>query len=473
MNRVQAESLFYEGVACMDSDPALAQACFRRALECAPGLMQAHANLGLLLEAQGALDEAAASYRCAIALNPDQPEPHMNLGGLLARRKQFEEAEIAYSLALRLDPASPGVWSNLGALYAALRLDSEAEGCYRHALALDPAHGKARFNLACLLLRQGQLEEGWQALEARDWYGALAQRLPMPRWQGESLVGKSVLMGFEAGHGDMIHMVRYAAVLKARGAARITLLCHPALKRLFASLDAVDRVLGFDESLPLDSGHRDVQWDVWTPPFSIPCHCQTRLDSIPAQLPYLHAPALERARWEKKLPVNGVRVGVVWRGSPQFENDADRSLPSLDVLAPLGVLSGVCWISLQKGAGEDEALRPPANMPLLPLGAQAHDFADMAALVSCLDLVISVDTAVAHLAGALGKPVWVLLPHYMTDWRWLDDRADSPWYPGVMRLFRQTPAVGDTGGWAPVVEAVRDDLALWLTGPSSQKGLRP
>jgi tetratricopeptide (TPR) repeat protein len=470
MNRAQAESFFFEGVACMDSDPALAQACFRRALDCAPDLMQAHANLGLLLEAQGAWDEAAASYQRAIALNPDQPEPHMNLGGLLARRKRFEEAEIAYSQALRLNPESPGVWSNFGALYAAMRLDSEAEGCYRHALTLDPAHAKARFNLACLLLRQGRLEEGWQALEARDWYRGLADRLPMPRWQGESLVGKSVLMGFEAGHGDMIHMVRYAAVLKARGAARITLLCHPALKRLFAALEAVDQVLGFDEPLPVDSGHPGAPWDVWTPPFSIPFHCQTRLDSIPAQLPYLHAPALECAKWAQQLSAKGVRVGVVWRGSPQFENDADRSLPSLDVLAPLGAVPGVCWVSLQKGAEEDEALHPPGNMSLLPLGAQAQDFADMAALVSCLDLVISVDTAVAHLAGALGKPVWLLLPHYMTDWRWLDDRTDSPWYPGVMRLFRQSSAAGS---WVSVVDTVREELALLLGDPSSQKGLRP
>lgn len=468
MNHVQAESFFYEGAACMDTDPVLAQACFRRALECAPDLMQAHANLGLLLEAQGALEEAAVSYRRAIALNPDQPEPYVNLGGLLARGKQFAQAEQSYHQALHLNPESPGVWSNLGALYAALRQDAEAEGCYRHGLALDPAHAKTRFNLACLLLRQGQLEEGWQALEARDWYGALAQRLPMPRWQGESLVGKSVLMGFEAGHGDMIHMVRYAAVLKARGAARITLLCHPALKRLFASLHAVDQVLGFDEPLPVDSGHPGAPWDVWTPPFSIPFHCQTRLDSIPAQLPYLHAPAPECAKWAQQLPANGLRVGVVWRGSPQFENDADRSLPSLDVLAPLGAVAGVCWVSLQKGAGEDEALCPPANMPVLPLGAQAHDFADMAALVACLDLVISVDTAVAHLAGALGKPVWLLLPDYMTDWRWLDDRADSPWYPGVMRLYRQSSAAGEVGGWAPVVDAVRDDLARFASNPSCE-----
>lgn len=466
MNRAQAESFFFEGVACMDTDPALAQACFRRALECAPDLMQAHANLGLLLEAQGAVDEAAASYRRAIALAPDQPEPYVNLGGLLARGKQFEQAELAYRQALHLNPESPGVWSNLGALYAALRQDAEAEGCYRHALALDPRHGKTRFNLACLLLRQGQLEEGWQALEARDWYGALAQRLPMPRWQGESLVGKSVLIGFEAGHGDMIHMVRYAAVLKARGAARITLLCHPALKRLFAAQEAVDQVLGFDEPLPFDSGQPDAQWDVWTPPFSMPLHCQTRLDSIPARLPYLHAVAQECAQWAQKLPTHGVRVGVAWRGNPQFENDADRSLPRLDVLAPLGAVPGVCWVSLQKGEGEAEALHPPGNMPLLPLGAQVQDFADMAALVSCLDLVISVDTAVAHLAGALGKPVWLLLPDYMTDWRWLEERPDSPWYPGVMRLYRQTAGAGELGDWAPVVEAVREDLVSFVARPS-------
>jgi hypothetical protein len=327
-----------------------------------------------------------------------------------------------------------------------MKREEEAERCYRTAMNLDDGYAKARFNLSYLLLRQGRFEEGWRCLEARDSYAALAAHLACPRWQGEALSGKSLLIGYEAGHGDMIQFCRYAAVLKAQGALSITIICHPALKTLFATLDGVDTIISLDEQIPTSD------WDFWTPLFSIPYHCKTRSDSIPAAIPYLHAAPQHIARWASILPADGLRVGLAWKGNPQFENDADRSLPGLDVLAPLSTVAGVRFISLQKGAGEDEARR--AGFPVLHLGSRMKNFADTAAIVANLDLVICVDTALAHLAGALGKPCWVLLPDYKADWRWLTGRTDSPWYPGAVRLFRQ-PAMGN---WTAVIAEVRSAL---------------
>ena len=443
--RAQAEALFFEGNEHMAAgDPAAAEACFREALRLAPDLAQAYANLGLMLDGRGAAEEAEACYRRSLELNPGSAKAHLNLGALLAGQKRFEQAEAAYRQAIALDPRSPVGWSNLGVLYAGIRHEEAAERCYRLAMDLDERYATARFNLSYLLLRQGRFEEGWLRLETRHWYAALAARLSCPRWQGEDLSGKSLLIGYEAGHGDMIQFCRYAAVLKAQGAARITVICHPALKTLFATLDGADRVIAFDEEIPARG------WDFWTPPLSLPYYCGTRIASIPAAIPYLHAAAERSARWAAMLPPDGVRVGLVWKGNPQFENDADRSLPSLAVLAPLWVVAGVRFISLQKGAGEQEAIRPPAGLTIVHLGSAIEDFADTAAIVAGLDLVICVDTAIAHLAGALGKPCWLLLPDYQTDWRWLNGRTDTPWYPGSMRLFRQA-AMGD---WTPVVAEV-------------------
>lgn len=445
-----ATALFEHGVRLMlTGDTAAAQDCFQQAADAAPDLAEAHANLGYLQDLRGAREAAEASYRRALALQPHSVETLLNLGGLLAQRKHLGEAEACYRQALELQPDQPQVWSNLGALYANLHRDVEAEACCRRAIALAPERPKATFNLSYLLLRQGRYEEGWACFEARDWYAALARHLQCPRWQGEPLAGKSVLLGYEAGHGDMIQFCRYAAELKARGAAHVTLLCHPALKRLFASLAAVDSVIAFDEHVP------HTGWDVWTPLMSCPFYCQTRVDSLPATLPYLHAQAALVDQWRAALPVSGLRVGLAWRGNPKFDNDGDRSLPDLSVLAPLWQVPGVSFVSLQKGAGEDQARHPPAGQPFLDLGSQAQDFADVAAMVANLDLVISVDTAVAHLAGALGKRCWLMLPAYQTDWRWLDARSDSVWYPDVMRLFRQR-VMGD---WAPVVEQIKAELA--------------
>lgn len=450
----EAEALFYQGNHCMQSgDSAGAEAYYRQALQIAPDFAEASANLGLMLDRRGDSAGAETCYRRAIQINPAYSETHLNLGALLANLKRFNEAELAYGQAIALKPDSPVGWSNLGALYACMKRDSEAEQCCRKAILLDETYAPARFNLGYLLLRQGRFDEGWRCLEARNWSSALAARLSCPRWQGESLAGKSLLIGHEAGHGDMIHFCRYAAVLKSQGAASITLICHPPLKDLFMSLEGVDALVSSDDQIPASG------CDFWTPMLSIPYYCKTRLDSIPARIPYLHVPANRIEKWKGFLPASGLRVGLVWKGSPQFENDANRSLPSLGTLAPLWSVAGARFVSLQKGAGEAEAIQPVGGLPLVNLGPLVADFADTAAVVANLDLVICVDTAIAHLAGALGKPCWVMLPAYKADWRWLTSRNDTPWYPRTMRLFRQTTA----GDWAAVVAELVADLKQLAT----------
>jgi len=451
--RAAAEALFFQGNESMAAgDFTHAEACFQQSLQIAPDFAEAYANLGLLMDQQGNAKSAEAHYRRSIELKPNYPETHLNLGALLASQKRFSEAEAAYQQCIELQADAAAGWSNLGALYACMKREAEAEQCLRHAMSLDANYAKARFNLSYLLLRQGRFEEGWQCLEARNWYAALAAHLHGPRWQGESLAGKSLLLTYEAGYGDVIQFCRYAALLKAQRASTITLICHPALKTLLTSLDAVDTIIGYDEPIPTSG------WDYWTPLLSIPHYCKTRLDTIPATLPYLYAQPQRIEHWAACLPQDGLRVGLVWKGNPQFENDADRSLPSLNLLAPLGAVAGVHFISIQKGAGEDEAAHPPRALPLIELGSQLADFADTAALIMNLDLVICVDTAVAHLAGALGKPCWVLLPDYKTDWRWLTERTDSPWYPGGMRLFRQNRM----GDWNTVIAEVQTALVRWV-----------
>jgi Tfp pilus assembly protein PilF len=427
---------------------------FRQALALDAQFAEAHANLGYVLDQCGDHGEAEGHYRTALQLAPDNATLHLNLGALLAQQKRHAEAEASYAAALALEPESSAVWSNLGALNLNLQREDTAEACLRQAIALDPANAKARFNLAYLQLRHGHFEEGWALLEARDWYRAMEQQLTFPRWHGEPLAGHSLLVTYEAGHGDVIQFCRFIPLLKAQGATHITLLCHPALKALMGGLNGLDAVCGFDQALAAS------HFDYWMPLLSAPHHLGTRTHTVPAQLPYLHANPDLCANWASHLPnISALRVGLVWKGNPQFENDHDRSLPHLQTLAPLWQVPGVEFVSLQKGAGERDAVQCSAVQPLTDLGSRMQDFADAAAIVAQLDLVITVDTAMAHLAGALGKPCWLLLPWYMTDWRWGAEGSQSLWYPKVMRLFRQE----SEGDWGPVIANVVLALLEWTT----------
>ena len=439
-------ALYHQGMQCLQQGDALAAAqAFAQALLQDAQFAEAHANLGLAHARLGQAAPAEAAYRQALKLQGDNPGTHLNLGALLALQKRHAEAEACYGAALALAPQSSAIWSNLGALNLNLKNEARAEACLRQAIALDPAHAKARFNLAYLQLRQGQWDEGWALFEARDWYQAMEEALPYPRWRGDALAGRSLLVTHEAGHGDVIQFCRYIPLLKAAGAAHVTLLCHPALLALLAPLPGLDAVCALDAALPAQ------HFDVWMPLLSAPYHLGTRLESVPAALPYLQPDPALCAHWATQLPAGDLRVGLVWKGNPLFENDADRSLPHVQTLAPLWQVPGVQFISLQKGAGEAEVVQCASAQPMTELGSRMQNFADAAAIVAQLDLVISVDTAMAHLAGALGKPCWLLLPWYMTDWRWGAEGDESVWYPGVLRLFRQGPG----GDWGPVLAAVR------------------
>ncbi len=446
----QAELFFHEGVRWMAAGQSeRAEQAFAQALKQHPDFPEALANLGWLKAQRGEIEPAKLSYRRALALAPDTVQISLNLGTLLLHERHFAEAENVYLQALQQVPDAPALWSNYGVLLACLKRDDEAKNCYYTALGLDKNYTKARFNLAYVLLRQGRFDEGWQCLEAREGYGHLNQFFSCPRWRGESLAGKSMIIGFESGHGDMIQFCRYAAVLKALGATRLAFVCHPGLKRLFTRMTALDEVFSVDDEIPASA------WDFWSPPLTLPFYCQTRLETIPAAIPYLAVDPKLQEKWLAWLPTSGLRVGLAWKGNPNFENDRHRSLPSLSTLFPLGVVEGVRFICLQ--LGEEEIHPSPEGFSMQILHEKFDDFADTAAVISGLDLVISVDTAVAHLAGALGKPCWLLLSDYCTDWRWLTERSDSPWYPEKMRLFRQSP----DAGWEPVIASVAKALALF------------
>jgi Flp pilus assembly protein TadD len=424
----------------------VAETHYRAALARDPQNAEALANLALLLDAR-APEEAERLLRQALAQHPATAEIHVNLGNLLARLEREDEAESHYRAALALDARNTAARCNLAVLHAAQKRAAEAEAGFRQVLAQDPAHALAGANLGYLLLAKGRWEEGWRHHEMRL---APHERpaVNAPPWQGEALAGKTLLVLAEQGFGDTLQFARYLPHYKALGAARVVLVCRAPLKALLATLPGVDAVLASEtarNALPAT--------DYWTPLLSAPYRFGTRLENIPAA-PYLAAAPERRARWAARLPSAGRRVGLVWRGNARHHNDRHRSLPGLAALAALWTVAGVHFVSLQK-----EISAPDPALPLLELGAECADFADTAALVENLDLVISVDSAVAHLTGALGKPGWVLLPDYRTDWRWLEARADSPWYPSL-RLFRQ-PRRGD---WAPTLKEVRQALAAWAAG---------
>jgi len=449
----QAEELFTQSSTALASDQFdTAETLLLNALDLAPELAEAHANLAWLLDRRGSMSEAVRHYELAIELQPDNARIHLNFGTLLADLKFFHAAEAAYRRALDVDRSLPGIWSNLGALLAQNYRDEEAETCLNTALQLDPQHAGAHFNLASLLLRKGRYPQGWFHLEFRDWYQPIEMRLRCRRWKGQSLAKLAVLVVYEAGFGDVIQFCRYVSELRRLGADHVDLLCHDELKELLQTLDGVGEVFGYSDDISVSD------WDYWVPMMSLPHYVGTQLDNIPASLPYLAAPPAKVAHWHQEIdglcPRPSWRVGLVWQGNPDFCNDSQRSLPGLQTLAPLWEVPGAQFFSLQKGQGQQDVHSQQASQPLINLAPELGNFADTAAAISQLDLVISVDTAVAHLAGALGKPCWVLLPAFMTDWRWLEQRTDSPWYPGAVRLFRQP----QDGGWAPVVQTLRAAL---------------
>ncbi|MFM0733088.1 tetratricopeptide repeat protein [Paraburkholderia sediminicola] len=431
-----------------------AEVAYRDAISHRPDYPEAHYNLGLALFNMERLPEAEAAYREAIRCRPDIVHAHNNLGCVLRLLDRLPEAIEAFAQALALRPDLAEAHYNVGTALAQLRRLPEAEAAYLRALALRPDYGDARFGLAVMVLGMGRFEEGWRLYECRyDQPGFVHHKtramLNCPQWQGDTLAGKSLLVWQEDGLGDMVQFSRYFALLKAQGAAHIAFACVPALHRLMASVDGVDAVLDHDTATVRVVAST---YDCWTSLLSAPLHLRTTVETIPRPVRLTVEPSLVE-KWQpmlKTLPP-GRKIGLVWKGNSKHHNDANRSIPTLATLAPLWRVPGLSFVSLQKGQGEDEAQNPPAGQPLLELGSAVNDFADSAAIIEQLDLVICVDTSTAHLAASLGKPCWVMLPEKDIDWRWMHERSDSPWYPHTLRLFRRAPGEG----WSVTVERVR------------------
>lgn len=399
--------------------------------------------------AAGRLDEAEALLRRVLAAEPRHAATLSKLSLLLLGRDALEEAE---AVSRRLLDEQPDLFTSRHNLaFALLKLGrfAEAEAQAREVLARQPGYARSIYTLGLALLSQGRFEEGFEAFEARlDPVNAGGNSPPAPvaypQWRGEPLDGKSILVWIEQGLGDEIMMARYAAVLKAKGAARVSLFCRPPLAPLFKSLPGADAAYPTAGSVSLP------RHDYWVYPMSLPRLCGARLDAGLWAGPYLTPSSEARAQWSGLSP-KGLAVGLVWSGKAAHVNDKRRSLPSVETLAPLWSVPGVEFHSLQKDRrpGDD----PGAGQPMTDLGPRLSDFEQTAAAIERLDLVVTVDTAVAHLAGAMGKRAFVLLPQQGLDWRWLTGRSDSPWYPSLT-LFRQRTA----GDWAPVVEDVRRAL---------------
>jgi len=439
-----------------------AEGAYRYALSIRPELAEAHYNLGIVLHAREHLEEAEASYRAALRLRPGSAEALNNLGGVLAQRGEQTEAVECYRQALAARPDLPVTWYNFGSVLKNVARLAEAEAAYRQALALTPDYADAQFGLATLLLSLGRYEEGWKLYDSRYALPRYQRRrsealLSCPRWRGEPLEGRALLVWQEDGLGDMIQFGRYLSRLKAVGAGRVVVACLPPLHRLLRAVEGVDAVVAH-----ADAQARAAEFAYWVSPMSLPLCLRSTGDVVAddalSPAVYLRPDAALVEAWRPRLDAlpAGLRVGLVWKGNPLHPNDAFRSLASLAALSPLWKVPGVSFVSLQKGAGEDEARTPPAGQPLLHLGSDVTDLADTAAIVAQLDLVVCVDTAIAHLAASLGKPCWILLPAQDIDWRWLHERGDSPWYPATVRLFRQR----QQGRWGDVVDGLGAALAL-------------
>lgn len=422
---------------------------YGRAIALAPNSVDAYTNRGAVLRTLGRLEAALSSCDKAIALNPDFAEAHNNRGNALRDLGHFEAALASYDRAIPLNPDHAAAYNNRGTVLRDLGRLEAALSSYDRAIALRPDATEAYSNQSMCHLAMGDYERGWPMYEWRwnTWWARPRHNLPGVPWLGDSPIeGKTILVHAEQGLGDSLQFCRYVPELATR--ATVVLDVPRPLVRLLSGLTGVARIIASGDSLP--------RFDAWIPMMSLPLAFGTTLATIPASVPYLYADPERSATWKQRLAaLPGRKVGLVWSGSSRpevpnaFATDRRRSI-TLQHYAPLAAIRDVCLISLQKDAVG--AVTPPEGMVLHDWTGELDDFADTAALVDALDLVVSVDTSVVHLAGALGKRVWVL-NRYDQCWRWLLNRTDSPWYP-TARLFRQH-APGD---WSGVIRDVAEAL---------------
>ncbi|HXZ01956.1 MAG TPA: tetratricopeptide repeat protein [Stellaceae bacterium] len=424
---------------------------YRTALALWPNYAEAHYNAGNALQTLGRHDEAIAPYEKAAAIRPGYAEALNNLGNALQMLNRHDEAIARFEQALAAKPDYAEALNNLGNSLQALNRHEQAIPLHARALALQPDCIAAQWNEGLARLVTGDFKMGWEQYEGRwavEGPGQRRRDFAQPQWRGEAaLAGRTILLHAEQGLGDTLHFARYVPMVAALGAS-VVLEVQKPLVPLLAGLAGVTRILAQGEALP--------PFDCHSPLLSLPLAFGTTLDIIPRDVPYLAAAPDRIAAWRATVEATAPpRIGVVWAGSAANLFDRRRTIP-LRHLLPLLATPGIKFFALQKDLrpGDLELLRERPEVTVL--SERLGDFADTAAAVSLLDLVISVDTAVAHLAGALARPFFLLLP-FSAEWRWLRGREDSPWYP-TARLFRQ-PAIGD---WDSVVASVRDALGAFL-----------
>ncbi len=430
------EALFKSG------NPAQAAECFERACALAPDNSAAFNDLGVALSKLNRHAEAAAAYRRAIELAPDSAIPYGGLGAALTCLNRHEEGEKHLLRAIELDPSEGSAYSNLGILYKQLGRLDDALRSYNRAIELRPNYPEAQKARALCLLLKGDFQAGWPGYEWRAQMGDLRFVHAAPRWTGEPLAGRTLLIETEQGLGDTIHFIRYAAEIKARHQGTIVVACERPLAPLLRQAPGIDLLIAQNQPRP--------PFDVWISLLSLPGVFQHSLSTVPAPIPYLRAEPERIARWKTRLAsIPGMKIGIAWQGNKENAQNHNRSFP-LAMFAPVAAMSGVSLINLQKGSGAEELAS--SSFPVQSLGddfdAGGGAFLDTAAVMTNLDLVISADTSVAHVAGALGVRVWVPLA-YVPDWRWTMQGDRTPWYP-TMRLFRQTAA----GDWPPVFSRI-------------------
>ena len=463
--------------------PLEALTCFEKAIELAPAFADAHSNRSHVLQglkrhaealdaaeaalaneprhvdallnrsnalaALNRLPEALASAAKALSVAPTHVQALNRHGSLLIDLGRYDEAARSLEQALRIDPNSIHALNNLANLHQQTGFIEKSIEVYEQALKIAPEHPNLNFNSAIARLSLGDFDEGWKRYEWR-WKNPLfrsrKRNFSQPLWLGEfSLEGKTILLHAEQGLGDTLQFVRYVPMVAALG-AHVVLEVQGSLKPLLAQTKGITRILDTEEEHP--------PFDCHCPLMSLPLAFGTRLDTIPNSGPYLEAPSERIANWKDKLAAGKLRVGVAWSGSEKHKHDSNRSI-SFAALAPLLTEPGAKFFSIQREVRAGDAAPLSSNTNIVHLGGDLDDFADTAAVISHLDLVVTVDTAVAHLAGAMGKPTWILVP-FWADFRWLQHRTDSPWYP-TATLFRQ-PRPND---WPAPIDQIRAELRQW------------
>ncbi len=421
---------------------------YQKALKLNPEFVDASYNLGSIFQKRGQFDEAMHYYERAIQINPQLTMAYNNLGSILQQKGRFDEAIGLYQKALRQDPSLVSVYNNLGLAFQEKGQFEEAMECHQKALSLKPDHPTVHFNIGVLLLMHGDYEKGWKEYEWRKKIaGYRGRNFTQPSWDVSDISGRTIFLYSEKGYegfGDTIQFIRYAALIAERG-AKVVVECQKELTSLLRNVNGVEQVISYGETLP--------EFDLHCPYLSLPAVFKTTIGSIPSKTPYITADPGLVQKWRDRIrqDSSAFKTGLVWAGNLGHPRSQYRSC-SLDQFSPLAQLDGITLYSLQKGEAATMVKNPPAGMKVVDYTEDFNDFSDAAALMENLDLVISVDTAAAHLAGALGKPVWTLLP-FVPEWRWLLNREDSPWYP-TMRIFRQ-PSPGD---WNSVIARLADEL---------------